>query len=80
MSNDLYKGKKPSEMTADEIAYIRDNNSTKANMGEGKAPSVIDAGKKLYEGMKNIVKGSMARTIQTKEQNKINYDKTKKKD
>jgi hypothetical protein len=77
---DLYKGKKPNEMTAEEITAIRDANSTKAKMGEGKPPSPIKAGVKLYEGLKNIVKDSMARTIQTKEQNKVNYEKTKKKD
>jgi hypothetical protein len=54
-----------------------DANSTKGRMGEGKPPSPIKAGKKLYEGMKNIVKDSMARTIQTKEQNKENYKKSK---
>ena len=74
---DLYKGKKPSEMTAEEIAEIRDANSTRANMGEGKPPSPIKAGQKLYEGMKNIVKDSMARTIQTREENKENYKKSK---
>jgi hypothetical protein len=74
---DLYKGKKPSEMTAEEIAEIRDANSTKARMGEGKPPSPIKAGQKLYEGMKNIVKDSMARTIQTREENKENYKKSK---
>lgn len=73
------KMKKPSELTAEEIAAIRDKYSTKATMGEGKPMSPIDAGKKLYEGMKNIVQDSMARTIQSREENKENYKKTKTK-
>ena len=85
---DLYKGKKPSEMTAEEIAAIRDANSTKAKMGEGKvntvgaiakgARSTANAGKQLFEGMKNIVKDSMVRSTVTRMKNKENYDKTKK--
>ena len=74
---DMYKGKKPSEMTAEEIAAIRDANSTKARMGEGKPPSPIKAGKKLYEGMKNIVKESMVRSSATRMENEENYKKTK---
>jgi hypothetical protein len=73
---DLYKGKKPSEMTAEEIAAIRDANSTKATMGEGKV-NTINAGKKLYEGMKNIVKNSMVRSTVTRMENEENYKKTK---
>ena len=75
---DLYNGKKPSDMTAEEIAAIRDANSTKATMGEGKV-NTINAGKKLFEGMKNIVKDSMTRSTVTRMQNKENYEKTKKK-
>ena len=74
---DLYKGKKPSEMTAEDIAEIRDANSTKARMGEGKPPSPIKAGQKLYEGMKNIVKESMVRSSATRMENEENYKKTK---
>lgn len=73
---DLYKGKKPSEMTAEEIAAIRDANSTKAKMGEGKV-NTIKAGQKLYEGMKNIVKDSMVRSTATRMENEENYKKTK---
>ena len=67
---DLYKGKKPSEMTAEDIAEIRDANSTKAKMGEGKPPSPIAAGRKLYDSLKNIVTDSMAKTIEVNETNK----------
>ena len=63
-------------MTAEEIAEIREKHSTKATMGEGKV-NTLKAGQKLYEGMKNIVKDSMARTIQTREENKENYKKSK---
>jgi hypothetical protein len=67
---DLYKGKKPSEMTAEDIAEIRDANSTKAKMGEGKPPSPIAAGKKLYNSVKDVLVNSMAKTIEVKESNK----------
>jgi len=67
---DLYKGKKPSEMTAEDIAEIRDANSTKAKMGEGKPPSPIAAGKKLYNSVKDVLVNSMAKTIEVKELNK----------
>jgi hypothetical protein len=67
---DLYKGKKPSDMTADEIEDIRESNSTKARMGEGKPPSPIAAGRKLYDSLKNIVTDSMAKTIEVNETNK----------
>jgi len=73
-----YKGKSPSEMTAEEIAAIRDANSTKATMGEGKV-NTLNAGKKLYEGMKNIVKDSMTRSTVTRMKNQENYNKTKQK-
>jgi len=54
-----------------------DANSTKGRMGEGKPPSPIKAGKKLYEGMKNIVKESMVRSSATRMENEENYKKTK---
>ena len=68
--------KDPSKMTAEEIAAIRDKYSTKATMGEGKV-DVVNAGKKLYEGMKNIVKDSMVRSSATRMENEENYKKTK---
>ena len=73
------KKKKPSELTAEEIAEIRDKNSTKATMGEGKPPSPLEVGKKLYNDMKSIVKESMEKTVKTREENKKNYNKTKTK-
>lgn len=63
--------KMPNQMETPSKKTI-DKNSTKGTMGEGK-----NAGSKLYESVKQVVKDSMARTIQTKEQNKENYKKTK---
>jgi len=62
--------KKPSDLTAEEITEIRDKNSTKANMGEGKPPSPLKAGKQLYDSVKDMVINSMAKTIEVKETNK----------
>lgn len=54
------KRKKPSEMTAAEIAKIRDTYSTKALMGEGKPKGNII--KKAYQGVRNVIKQSEQRT------------------
>ena len=62
--------KKPSDLTAEEIAEISNKYSTKATMGEGKPPSLLKAGKQLYDSLKNIVTDSMAKTIEVKETNK----------
>jgi hypothetical protein len=72
MSGDLYKNKKPSELTAEDIAAIRDKNSTKANMGEGKVDVIggaVNAGKQLYNSVKQIVNDSMTKTIEVKKDN-----------
>lgn len=57
-----------------------DKNSTKGTMGEGKVDTVgaigrgakaaVNAGKQLYDSVKNAVVDSMAKTIEVKESNK----------
>ena len=81
-----YKDKKSSELTAEDIANISDNNSTKANMGEGKVDvvggivkGVKNAGTLLQNSIKSLVESSNKRTVEVRQKNQENKDKVKKK-
>jgi isopentenyl phosphate kinase len=85
MSNP-YKDKKSSELTAEEIAKIRDNNSTKANMGEGKVDvlggivrGVKNAGSLLHNSVKDIVNASTKKTEEVRKDNEKRKETLKRK-